>query len=239
VDTELVLADLATVERRMEKTRAAAKGRPKETLAELDWLETLRDHLDGGGLARAHIEQAPPAAEWARDLALVTDKVRLYVANVAEGDLPDGGPLARQVVDHAAAEGAPAVVLCAQLEAELLELSDEDAASYRAEIGLAEPGLDRLVRAGYDLLELITFFTTTGGEIVQAWTVPRGTAAPRAAGQVHTDMERGFIRAEVASLDDVAQAGSIAATRQAGRLRLEGHDYVVQDGDVIHFRFNV
>jgi len=236
VDTELVLADLATVERRLEKVRAGSKGLPRHSAPELDWLEGLRAHLDGGTLALrfGEIDIVP---DWTKELNLLTAKPRLYVANVGETDLPDGGPLTRRVKDHAAAEGAPAVVFCAQLEMELLEWSPEDAASYRAELGAGQSGLQQLVHASYRLLGLITFFTTTGGRTVEAWTVPRATHAHQAAGRVHTDMERGFIRAEVVHYDDLVAAGSVAAARDAGRLRLEGREYVVADGDVIHFRF--
>jgi GTP-binding protein YchF len=238
VDMELILADLASVERRLGKVRSSAKARPKDYAAELAWLERLREHLDGGarawGLATTEQEKL-----WADTLNLLTAKPRLYVTNIGEDDCPGGGPLAQRVAARAAAEGAEAVPICAQVEMDLQEWPPDEAAAYLADMGLAESGLQRLVHAGYRLLGLITFFTTTGGRVVQAWTVQRGTPAPQAAGKVHTDMERGFIRAEVVTYDELMAAGSVAAARERGLLRLEGKEYVVQDGDVIHFRFAV
>jgi len=236
VDVELILADLATVERRIEKVRGRAKAQPREYAGELAWLERLRAHLDSGALARGFAQTEQEEA-WAKELFLLTAKPRLYVANVGEDDCPEGGVLAQKVAARAAAEGAQAVAVCAQVEMDLLDWPPDEAASYLAELGLAESGLQRLVHAGYRLLDLITFFTTTGGRVVQAWTVPRGTRAPQAAGRVHTDMERGFIRAEVVTYDDLMAASSVVAARERGLLRLEGKEYVVQDGDVIHFRF--
>ncbi len=237
IDLELILADLATVERRLEKTRSAAKARPKEYAAELALLERLRAHLDDGHSART-FSASDKEREVLQPLNLLTAKPRLYVANVGEDDLPEGGALAAAVAERAAAEGAPLVVICAQLEADLSEWPPDEAAAYRQELGLGESGLQRVVRAGYALLDLITFFTATGGKEVRAWTLVRGTPAVEAAGKIHTDMQRGFIRAEVIAYPDLMAAGSFAAAREQGRLRLEGRDYVVQDGDVIHFRFS-
>ncbi len=238
VDIELVLADLATVERRLDRVCGSAKARPREYADELAWLERLRAHLDGGTRARgfAHSEQEQG---WAKELNLLTAKPRLYVANIGEDDCPDGGALAQRVVAYAAAEGAQVVPICAQVEMDVLDWSPDEAAGYLAGLGMEKSGLQRLVQAGYRLLGLITFFTTTGGRVVQAWTVQRGTVAPQAAGKVHTDMERGFIRAEVVTYDDLMAAGSVAAARDQGVVRVEGKQYVVQDGDVIHFRFAV
>jgi hypothetical protein len=238
VDMELILADLATVERRLEKVQSSAKARPKEYADELVWLERLRAHLDNGALAQGFAETDEELA-WAAVLNLLTAKPRLYVANVGEDDCPDGGPLAQRVAAYAAAEGAQVVPVCAQVEMDLLDWPPDEAAAYLAGMGMTESGLQRLVHAGYRLLNLITFFTTTGERVVQAWTVQRGTAAPQAAGKVHTDMERGFIRAEVVTCQDLVDAGSVAAARERGLLRVEGKEYVVQDGDVIHFRFAV
>lgn len=238
VDVELILADLATVERRLEKVRSSAKARPKEYAGELAWLERLRAHLDGGALARGFAETDQELA-WAKTLNLLTAKPRLYVANIGEDDCPDGGALAQRVAAQAAVEGSQAIPLCAQVEMDLLEWPPDEAAAYLAELGMAESGLQRLVHAGHLLLDLLTFFTTTGGRVVQAWTVRRGTHALQAAGKVHSDMERGFIRAEVVTYDDLTAAGSVAAAREKGLLRLEGKEYVVRDGDVIHFRFAV
>lgn len=238
VDVELVLADLATVERRIEKVKGKAKAQPKEFADELAWLEQLRAHLDGGKLAQGWVETEQQAA-WMGELFLLTAKPRLYVANIGEDNCPNGGPLAHKLAARAAAEGTAAIPICAQVEMDLLEWAPQEAAVYLAELGMAESGLQRLVQAGYRLLNLITFFTTTGGRVVQAWTVQRGAHAPQAAGKVHSDMERGFIRAEVVTYHDLMAAGSVAAAREKGLLRLEGKEYVVRDGDVIHFRFAV
>jgi hypothetical protein len=238
VDLELLLADLATVERRLEKVRSAAKARPKEYAAELDFLEELHRRLQAGDKA-ADLEVTDKEAEVLTELNLLTAKPRLYVANVGEEDLPEGGELVLALSEIAASEGAEVVTLCAQLEMELADWPDEEAAAYRAEAGSGEPGLKKLVEAGYRLLNLITFFTTTGGKEVRAWTILRGTPAPQAAGKVHSDMERGFIRAEVISYQDLMASGSFAAAKQRGLLRLEGKEYIVQDGDVIHFRFGL
>ena len=237
IDLELILADLSTVERRMEKVRSMAKAHPKDYEAQLVWLTGLGQHLDDGARAESY-DQVDRGATWLNELNLLTAKPRLYVANVGEEDLPDGGELAAQVAEAAATEGTEMVVLCALLETELAEWLPEEAAAYRAEAGLKEPGLQTLVKAGYRLLNLITFFTTTGGKEVRAWTLRRGSPALEAAGKVHTDMQRGFIRAEVVSYEDLMAAGSMAVAREKGLLRLEGREYVVQDGDVIHFRFS-
>jgi len=238
VDLELLLADLATVERRLEKVRSAAKAQPKDYAAELDFLEELHHHLETGDKA-ADVTVTDKQVEMLRELNLLTAKPRLYIANVGEEDLPEGGELAAAVTEVATVEGAAVVSICAQLEMELADWPPDEAAAYRAETGSGEPGLQKLVEAGYRLLNLITFFTTTGGKEVRAWTLLRGTLAPQAAGEVHTDMERGFIRAEVISYQELTTSGSFATAKQRGLLRLEGKEYVVQDGDVIHFRFNV
>ena len=238
LDTELILADLAVVGRRIDKVLTASKANPRAHADELAWLEGLRRHLDAGHSALGFVTSEPERA-WATEIALVTSKPRLYVANVGESDLPEGGPLAGQVRAHAVAVGSPCVVLCADLEYELTRLEAAEAAEYRASLGIEDAGLPRLIRAGYDLLGLVTFFTTTGGHTVQAWTVPAGTTAPHAAGTIHGDMERGFIRAEVVSFDALSADHTLAAARDHGHLRLEGRDYVVQDGDIIHFRFAV
>jgi GTP-binding protein YchF len=214
LDLELVLADLAILERRIEKVSGLAKAQPRTVGAELAALSDLREHLEAGHLVSTWQGRAK-ALDYLESIALVTDKPRLYVANVGEGDLPDGGSLVAPVEDRAAREGAPCVVV------------------------LAASGLESLIEAAYDTLDLITFFTTTGGHEVRAWSLPRGMLAPQAAGQVHTDMERGFIRAEVLSFADLDRIGSIAAAREKGLVRIEGREYVVQDGDVCHFRFAV
>ncbi len=252
LDLELSLADLATVERRIERTKSAAKSNPKAYEGELTTLAQLRDHLATGQPARTfvsapsagHTSKAEGGSEEAArtllsELFLLTYKPRLLVANVDESALPDGGPLAARVLEAAAQEGSQAVVLCAECEAALAEWPPEEAAAYRAELGLSEPGLDHFVHASYRLLDLITFFTVTGGEVVRAWTLRRGLTAWHAAGQVHSDIQRGFVRADVIRWDELLAAGSLARARETGRLRSEGRDYVVQDGDVIHVHFVV
>ncbi|MFB0536307.1 MAG: redox-regulated ATPase YchF [Anaerolineae bacterium] len=237
IDLELILADLATVERRIEKVKSMAKARPRDYEAQLTSLTGLRQHLDDGARADRY-DEVDREAPWLSELNLLTAKPRLYVANVGEEDLPDGGELVAQVAETAAAEKTEMVVLCALLETELAEWPPDEAAAYRAEVGLRESGLQTLVKAGYRLLDLITFFTATGGREVRAWTLRQGSPALEAAGKVHTDMQRGFIRAEVVSYEALMAAGSLSAAREKGLLRLEGRQYVVQDGDVIHFRFS-
>jgi GTP-binding protein YchF len=244
LDLELSLADLGSVERRIERTRGAAKGRPRDYEWELATLEALKEHLAQGLPARTFTRSGSGddpdgrAQALLAELFLLTNKPRLLVANVGEEVLPEGGSLASQVVERSAWEGSQAIVLCADCEAALVEWLPDEAAAYRAELGLSTPGLDLLVQASYRLLDLITFFTVTGGEVVRAWTLHRGQTAWHAAGQVHTDMQRGFIRADVVGQADLVAAGSMVAAREAGRLRSEGRDYVVQDGDVIHIHFS-
>lgn len=237
LDLELILADLATVERREEKTRSSAKAQPKAYAAELDLLARLKAHLQVGRLAR-DLAISEHDAELLQPISLLTTKPRLYVANVGEGSLPDGGPLAAAVIGRAQAEGAQAVVLCAQMEADLADWPPDEAAEYRSELGLDAPGLDRLIHAGYCLLDLITFFTATGTNVVRAWTLQRGQTVLEAAGKIHTDMQHGFVCAEVVSYPDLAAAGDFHVARERGIVRQEGREYIVHDGDVIHIRFS-
>jgi GTP-binding protein YchF len=237
VRLELTLADLAAVERRQEKTKGASKARPAEHAAELAVLESLQRHLGAGKPARKLA--SPAEIELARELNLLTAKPLLYVANAAEGDLPHGGSLIEPLRQLAQAEGTEVVIICAQCEAELTDWPAEDALAYLQELGLERTGLERFIRSGYHLLNLITFFTTTGGEEVRAWPIAKGTPVVEAAGRIHSDMQRGFIRAEVVAYDDLMQAGSTAAAREQGLPHVEGKDYAVQDGDVIHIRFSV
>jgi GTP-binding protein YchF len=242
--TELILADIEVVDRRIEKVQGLGKAQPQGIAAELDWLMRLRSHLDAGHRARqctvSEADGSPAArVEWLSNLALLTIKPYFYVANVGEDDLPDGGPLVEAVVELAKREAVDVVKLCAQTEMELQEWPADEAAAYLADLGLEQAGLQRLVGVGYRALELITFFTATGTKTVQAWAIPIGTTAPQAAGKVHSDMERGFVRAEVVAFDDLHRLGSFAAAREHGLLRVEGRNYVVRDGDIIHFRFNV
>ena len=237
LDLELILADLAVVERRLEKARTDAKAAPREARDELEALDSVRAALQAGKLAgtwgREH-EQMHRVQEW----GLLTGKPRLVVANVGEDDLPAGGALVERLRQQLPAD-QEIVVICAQTEMDLLEWPPKDAAAYLLELGIEETGLDRLVTAGMRLLDLITFFTITGGMEARSWPIPRGTTTPAAAGKIHTDMERGFIRAEVIPVAELLEVGSWAAARETGRLRVEGRHYAVQDGDVVHFRFAV
>ncbi len=238
LETELILADLGTMDRRIEKVQVQAKARPRDFADQLAWLHRLRDHLNAGRPAVAFTEP-PRHPDWTADLNLLTAKPRLYVVNVSEEHLPEGGPAAIALRQKAEGEGVPCLVLCAVCEAELATWAPDEAAAYRADLGLPEPGLYQLIRASYRLLDLITFFTITGGKEARAWTLRRGQTAFEAAGLIHSDIQRGFIRAEVAPCDVILAAGGLAGARAQGRMRLEGREYVVQDGDVIHFRFNV
>jgi ribosome-binding ATPase len=234
--TELCLADLGTVERRREKVVPLARSGVKHALAEEHTLERLAAGLNQGSLARRfphHEDEAQVLSE----LHLLTAKPMLYVANVDEAISERTASMLQAVKRQADADGAELVSICAKIEDELGELSPADAADYRASAGLSESGLDAVIHAGYRLLNLVTFFTATGDKEVRAWTVTRGTHAPQAAGKVHSDMEKGFIRAEVVAFADLDRSGSFAAARDHGQIRLEGKEYVVQDGDVIHFRF--
>jgi GTP-binding protein YchF len=238
VELELTLADLKVVEGHLEKVRSQAKSRPHDYAAEILCLECVREALLSG-LGVRFLSLSEEDSSRVRDLNLLTAKPRLYVANVGEEDLPSGGDLCAPVVGLAQRESAELVRLSALLEMELAEWPEEEAAAYRAEIGMTGSGLDVLVQAGYRLLNLITFFTTTGEQEVRAWTLPQGSTTLQAAAKVHTDMARGFIRAEVIAYSDLMQAGSLTAAREQGRLRVEGRDYSVEDGDIIHIRFQV
>lgn len=238
LETELILADVGTMDRRIEKVQGQAKARPRDFVEQLAWLARLRDHLNAGRPAVAFDEPAHHP-DWTTDLNLLSGKPRLYVVNVAEEMLPDGGPNVAALRGRAAKEGTPCLVLCALCESELATWDPAEAAAYRADLGLPEPGLNQLIHASYRLLDLITFFTITGGKETRAWTLRRGQTAFEAAGLIHSDIQRGFIRAEVAPHATIVAAGGLAGARAHGQLRLEGKEYVVQDGDVIHFRFNI
>ncbi len=238
LDLELILADLEVTERRLDKVRSAARARPRDYAAELKALEGLRTHLQADERATAWAAGGVAEAALAREMCLLTAKQRVYVANVGEESLPDGDPLAEEIARVAEKEGAPSVVLCAQLEADLSEWPPDEAAAYRADVGLEHSGLEALTQAGYAVLDLITFFTITGGREVRAWAIQRGTKAPQAAGKVHSQMERGFIRAEVVSFEQLIEARNWQTARERGILRVEGRDYKVQDSDVCLFRFS-
>jgi len=239
IELELVLADMESVERRLERSKKAMKSGDKKYGIETAALERLQAAFSDGRPARS-VELGEDEAQLLRDLPLLTAKPVLYVANVGEDDLQsqESNPHVQTVMERAAAEGAEVVVVCAQLESEVAELEGEDREAFLAELGLSESGLEKLIRSAYKLLGLVTYFTA-GEPEVRAWTIRRGTKAPQAAAVIHTDFERGFIRAEVVGFADLVSTGSYAAAREQGKFRLEGKDYVVQDGDVMHFRFNV
>nr|NNM91303.1 redox-regulated ATPase YchF [Bacilli bacterium] len=238
IELELVFADIDTVTKRLERQRKAAKNGDAKIKEEIVVLENVIAHLEEGLPARRMV-LSDEEKIILRDLHLLTMKPVLYAANIAEADVHESElPYVREVEAIAKEEGAKVVVICAQVEAELAELDEEDKQAFLADLGFEQSGLDRLITASYDLLGLITYFTA-GPQEVRAWTIRKGTKAPQAAAVIHTDFERGFIRAEVVGFQDLIEAGSYAAAREHGKFRLEGKDYVVIDGDVMHFRFNV
>ncbi len=236
IDTELVLKDLETAEKRAERLTRSRKSGDRETIAAADIVDRLVEHLGAGDPGRTF--DFRDADGLRRELSLLTDKPILYAANVDEDALPDGNEHVAAIRAIAASQDAEVVVISAQVEAELAELGDDERDEFLVSLGVEESGLQRLIAAAYDLLGLQTFFTT-GPKESRAWTIRSGWPAPRAAREIHSDIERGFIRAEVISFGDYDRLGSEAAAREAGRLRSEGKDYLVADGDVIHFRFNV
>ncbi|HJR14696.1 MAG TPA: redox-regulated ATPase YchF [Rhodanobacteraceae bacterium] len=236
IDTELALADLESVDKALARAEKAAKANDKEAMAKHPVLEKLRAALNEGKSARS-VELDDEERAAVRDLFLLTMKPLMYVANVREDGF-ENNPHLDAVRQRAEAEGAVVVPVCAAIEEELAQLDECDRGEFLASMGLHEPGLDRVVRAAYTLLGLQTYFTA-GEKEVRAWTVKRGATAPQAAGVIHTDFEKGFIRAETVSFDDYVKYRGEAGARDAGRLRLEGKEYRVQEGDVLHFRFNV
>ncbi|MCH5374427.1 MAG: redox-regulated ATPase YchF [Planctomycetes bacterium] len=236
INTELSLADLESVERAIERTAKRLKASEKEARARMDALERLRHCLDQGHRAR-NVELSAEAWRLVSDLHLITTKPVMYVANVSEDGF-EQNPYLDVVREKAAGENAEVVPVCAGIESEIAQLDALERADFLGEMGLQESGLDRVIRAGYALLDLLTFFTA-GKKEVRAWTVPAGFTAPQAAGRIHTDFERGFIRAEVTSYEDFVACGGEHGAKEAGKLRLEGKSYVVREGDVMHFRFNV
>lgn len=236
INTELALADMDSVEKAILKTNKVAKSGDKEAKARLVILEKVKAHLDEGNPVRT-LDLDKDQRALIRDLFLLTIKPTMYIANVSEDGF-ENNPLLEAVAKLAESEGAPVVPVCASIESEMVELDDDERTEFLAEMGLDEPGLNRVIRAGYALLGLQTYFTA-GVKEVRAWTVPVGATAPQAAGVIHTDFEKGFIRAEVTSYDDFVHCQGESGAKEAGKLRLEGKDYIVQDGDVMHFRFNV
>lgn len=235
IKTELFVKDLEAVTKRMEKEGKLARAGDKKAQAAMDALAKVRGNLEKG-ISSRQVSWNEEEKTVIDGLFLLTSKPVLYLLNVADKDLPDGGEAGKKIRALAEREGAGFVILAAEVEAELGELSEEEKKEYVKEFHFEESGLKRLVRSGYTLLNLISFFTTDGPE-VRAWTVKRGSHAPQAAGKIHTDFEKGFIRAEVVKFNDLAKYGSVHAAREKGCFRTEGKDYVVQDGDVVHFKF--
>lgn len=236
IGTELALADMNTVEKAIQREGKKARSGDKEALAQIAVLEKLLPHLNDGKPARsAGLSDEEKLA--IKSLCLLTIKPAMYVANVAEDGF-ENNPLLDKVTAHANAEGAPVVAVCAAIESEIAELDDADKAEFLESIGQAEPGLNRLIRVGYDLLGLQTYFTA-GVKEVRAWTIHKGDTAPQAAGVIHTDFERGFIRAQTIAFDDFIQYKGEQGAKEAGKMRAEGKEYIVKDGDVLNFLFNV
>ncbi|MEM8488274.1 MAG: redox-regulated ATPase YchF [Bacteroidota bacterium] len=237
IDTELLLKDMESLEKRIDKTRKQTKTGDKKAKEELAFYERVEAHLNAGKASRS-FEVKKEEEAWMRSLFLLTRKPLLYAANVSEEDLASGNAYVDALRSIAEADNAQVVLVSAELEAQIVELDAEERAEFLKDVGVAEAGLDRLVRAAYALLGLITFFTT-GPKESRAWTINKGTKAPQAAGVIHSDFERGFIRAETIKYDDFDRLASEAAARDAGLMRSEGKEYVVEDGDVMLFRFNV
>ena len=240
INLELIFADLEVLEKRIAKVAKTAR-MDKAAAKELDLLERFKAHLEANNAARSLVTEDEDEIKYRKEFNLLTDKPVIYAANVEDGDLADDGASNEQVKkvrEFAAGEGSEVFVISARTEEEISELDDEEKREFLDALGLKESGLEKLVRASYDLLGLMSFLTA-GEDECRAWTIKKGTKAPQAAGKIHTDFERGFIKAEVINYQDLLDNGSIAAAREKGIVRIEGKEYVVQDGDVILFRFNV
>ncbi len=238
ISMELIMADLDTVAKRLKKASSQAKSGDKKFIAEAAFLEKIQEVLDDGQPARMAEPEDEAQELLLRELCLLTTKPVLYVANVSEDDLASGNPFVDRLREQATGEGASVVTIAGGIEQELSLLDAEEQQEFLTEMGMEEPGLNRLIHAGYDLLGLITYFTV-GEKETKAWTITRGTSAPGAAGKIHSDFERGFIRAEVIAYEDYIDCGSEAGARDKGLMRSEGKEYIVKDGDCILFRFNV
>lgn len=238
INMELILADLDTVEKRLKKAQSMAKSGDKTLKAQAAFLERLRDVLDGGASARTLVPENDMETEMLKEMSLLTDKPVLYVANVLEEDVISGNEHVRVLEKLAAGDGDGIVIIAGSIEQELSQLDAEEQQEFLADMGMEEPGLNRLIAAGYELLGLITYFTV-GEKETRAWTITRGTKAPGAAGKIHSDFERGFIRAETITYDDFVACGGESGAREKGLMRSEGKEYVVVDGDCMNFRFNV
>lgn len=240
INLELILSDLEVLGRRLEKSRKLVRGGEKKYAAEVEFLERVEKVLQDGKTART-IDYTEDELEIISEVALLTTKPVIYAANVAESDYSrpaEENPFVKQVMDYAATENSEVVVISARIEEEIAELEKEEKKMFLEELGASESGLDKLIRASYKLLGLISYLTA-GKPEVRAWTITKGTKAPRAAGKIHSDFERGFIRAEVVAYDDLMRCGSMNAAKEKGLVRSEGKEYVVKDGDIILFRFNV
>jgi GTP-binding protein YchF len=236
INTELVLADLETAEKAVTRISKFAKSGNKDAIAQKAFYEGLRDHLAEGNSARSY-DIKDEHKIWLKELQLITIKPILFIANVSEDGF-EGNPFLDQVREHAKTENAEVVAVCAAMEEEMAQLEDDERDEFLADLGWDEPGLNRVIRAGYQLLGLQTFFTA-GVKEVRAWTVAAGATAPQGAGRIHTDFEKGFIRAEVTAYADYIEHKGEQGAKDAGKWRLEGKDYIMQEGDVVHFRFNV
>ncbi len=236
INTELLLADMESIARQVERAGKQAKSHEKEAKARHQFMLAVQAHVEDGQSARS-FEPTDQQRPWMKELHLITAKPSLYIANVAEDGF-EANPHLEAVREYAAGEDAEAVPVCAAIEADIAELDAVEAAEFLQEMGLDEPGLDRVIHAGYKLLHLQTYFTA-GPQEVRAWTIRAGDTAPRAAGRIHTDFEKGFIRAEVVAFDDFIAGNGEQGAKNAGKWRLEGKEYIVAEGDVLHFRFNV
>lgn len=240
ITTELCLADLEVIEKRMMKLAKIAKSGSKEARVEDELIRRIKDVLEQGKPARS-MDLSEDELEMIKEMNLLTLKPTLYVANVGEDEVATAekeNPYVQKVKEHAATEDSEVVTISAKVEAEIAELDADEAKMFLEDMGLKESGLDKLIKGAFELLGLLTFLTA-GPDEVRAWTITRGTVAPKAAGKIHSDIERGFIRAEIVNFSDLVACGSIAAAREKGLVRVEGKDYVMQDGDVTYFRFNV
>jgi GTP-binding protein YchF len=237
INAELLLADLETVEKRITKIERQAKSGNKAYQREFEICGRARDYLGRGEAVRTLV-LGDDESEILRDLNLLTAKKVLYVANVSESVLKGEGVYVAVIEEVARKEDSKVITICGDMESEIAELDEAERKEFIADLGLEESGLQKLIIAGYELLDLITFYTTVGPEL-RAWTIKKGTKAPKAAGKIHSDMERGFIRAEIVTCDDFITSGGIAAARESGRVRIEGKEYRIEDGDIVYFRFNV
>ncbi len=239
IETELMLSDLESVTKQIENLQKKARSGDKEIVAQSDFLTKIKDALDEGKPARTIEATDEDEQRWQKMAQLMTAKPILYVCNVSEDDAENGNDLTKTVADMASAQGAQSVIICASIESEIAQLdSKEEKAEFLETIGLSEPGLNRIIRAGYKLLQLQTYFTA-GPKETRAWTTPVGVKAPQAAGVIHTDFEKGFIKAETIGYDDYISCNGEQGAKDTGKMRQEGKEYIVQDGDVILFRFNV